>query len=299
MQVKLSLIVTCLMSAPTLAEPQALSLPRADGSLIHYTLDIPPGQPEGLILLSQGSGCAPGAANPSLGAVRGAFATYTALIVEKIGITPADAIGDGSTDCPAAFVQGYTLSQRVADYRLVLEHLQREPGLGYENLVLFGGSEGGLAVARLGALFDPAAIILLSSATGSTFGDMVRSTVPPEGHATIDAGFAAARANPDSSALFAGSSYRFWADILDVRTIDLMLASTSPFLIIQGGLDTSNPVASARATADAFAQEGSCRLTYWEFPTLDHSMRSQDGGSRLGAIAALAAQWVLNPLPAC
>jgi pimeloyl-ACP methyl ester carboxylesterase len=287
------------MSAPTLADPQALSLPRADGSLIHYTLDIPAGQSEGLILLSQGSGCAPGAANQSLAAVRTAFANYTALIVEKIGITPADTIVDGASDCPAAFVQVYTLSQRVDDYRLVLEHVQSDRELDSEKLVLFGGSEGGQAVARLGALFHPAAIILLSSATGSTFGEMVRSTVPPEGHATIDAGFAAARANPDSDALFAGSTYRFWADILDIRTVDLMLAGTSPYLIIQGGLDRSNPVASARATADAFAREGRCSLTYWEFPTLDHAMRRPDGSSRLDAIAALAAQWVTTPAPAC
>ena len=299
MQFKLSLVLACLMSMPTQAMPEALTLSRPDGSLVHYTLDEPAGPSEGLILLSQGSGCAPGATNQSIATVRAAFADYTALIVEKIGITPSAEIVDGASECPATFVQTYTLSQRVDDYRLVLQHLQHDQGLGTDNLVLFGGSEGGLAVAKLGALFHPTATILLSSATGTTFGDMVRSTVPPEGHATIDAGFAAARANPDSSELFAGSTYRFWADILDVRTLELMLASSSPFLIIQGGLDTSNPVASARATVDAFALESRCNLTYWEFPTLDHSMRREDGSSRLGAVAALAAHWVAAPTPAC
>ncbi|MGV8855850.1 MAG: alpha/beta hydrolase family protein [Devosia sp.] len=302
MQIKPRLVTACLLgliSLPALAAPQALTLPRPDGSLIHYTLDRPNGEPEGLLLLSQGSGCLQGATNSSLATVRGAFNTYTTLIVEKIGITPSDATIDGATDCPEAFVRGYTLSQRVDDYRLVLQHVQQETGLGPDNLVLFGGSEGGLAVAKLGSLVQPTATILLSSATGDSFGEMVRSTVPPEGHATIDAGFAAARAHPDSSELFAGSTYRFWADIVDVKTLDLMLASSSPFLIIQGGLDSSNPVAAARATVDAFAQQGRCDLTYWEFPTLDHAMRRPDGSSSLEAVAAMAVQWARTPAPAC
>ena len=298
MDIKRSLALWCLLSLPAQAMPQALTLPRPDGSLVHYTLDKPAGPPDGLIVLAQGSGCAPGAANPSIATVRAAFAGYTALIVEKIGVTPSAAIIDG-TECPIAYVQGYTLSQRVDDYRLVLEHLQQKPELGTDNLVLFGGSEGGLAVAKLSALVHPTATILLSSASGDRFGEMVRSTVPPEGHATIDAGSAAARTHPDSSELFAGSTYRFWADILDVNTLDLMRASSSPFLIIQGGLDKSNPVAAARATADAFAREQRCGLTYWEFPTLDHAMSRPDGGSSLGTVAALAAQWVQAPAPAC
>lgn len=299
MKFALSLAITGLFCVPAHATSEALELARSDGSLIHYTLDRPPGPSEGLLLLSQGSGCNPGATNVSIATIRSAFPDHAALIVEKIGITPDAPIIDGITDCPVEFVEGYTLSQRIEDYRAVLAHLQADSTLNPDHLVLFGGSEGGLAVAKLAAEFHPTATILLSSATGATFGEMVRATVPPEGHATIDAGFAAARANPESTELFAGSTYRFWADILDARTLDFMTKTTSPFLLIQGGMDALNPIASARLTADAFAAEGRCTLTYWEFPSLDHSMRAPDGNSHLAAVAELAAQWVTAPLPAC
>jgi hypothetical protein len=105
---------------------------------------------------------------------------------------------------------------------------------------------------------------------------MVLSTVPAEGHATVEAGFAAARADPQGSALFAGSSHRFWADILDRIPADYMLSSGSPFLIIQGGLDTSLAGGGgprhgrpfSRRPANATSPTGS-------FLPLDHGMRSR------------------------
>ena len=197
---------------------------------------------------------------------------------------------------PSAFHDSYTLSQRLDDYRAVLDMLLAENN---GDLVLFGGSEGGLAVAVLAAEYGPQATIILSSATGMSFGEMVRSTVPPEGHATIDAGFAAARADPEGGTLFAGSTHRFWADILDYRGLDHMLRASSPLLLIQGGRDESSPLASARLTADTFAEKGLCNLTYWEFPALDHAMATPDGTSRLAEIAALAVAWAAAPIARC
>lgn len=294
-----ALAVAGALGAPAYAAPETLTLARPDGSVIHYTLERPEGPPQGLLLLSQGSGCGRGATNPAIATVRAAFPGYAALVVEKIGVTPDAVIDDGFTDCPAEFVQRYTVSQRIEDYRAVLAELRRDPSLAADRLVLFGGSEGGLAVAMLAAELHPQATIILSSAAGIAFGEMVRSTVPPEGHASIDAGFAAARANPDSTDLFAGSSYRFWADILDVKAVDFMVRTDSPFLLIQGGRDTSSPLAAARLTSDAFRAEGRCTLTYWEFPSLDHGMKTPDGTPRLAEIAALAARWVTAPVPAC
>ncbi|KKB08568.1 hypothetical protein VE25_18070 [Devosia geojensis] len=228
--------------------------------------------------------------------MRRAFPGHTAVTVEKIGVAPHADITHGYTDCPSAFSSAYTLSQRLDDYRIVLDTLSADND---EDLVLFGGSEGGLAVAALAAEYDPQATIILSSAMAMSFGEMVRATVPPEGHATIDAGFAAARADPEGDTLFAGSTHRFWADILDFRGLDHMLRATSPFLLIQGGRDPSSPLASARLTADAFAEKGLCNLTYWEFPALDHGMAAPDGASRLADIAALAASWAAAPVAGC
>lgn len=295
----LPLLLLALSAGSIAAAQHTHQLARADGSLIHYTLDAPQGESAGLLVLSQGSGCQPGAQNAALATVRASFAAYTTLIVEKAGITPNAAIAHGNLDCPPEFHARYTVSQRLEDYRAVLVDLRRDPAFADARTILFGGSEGGLAMAMLAASIEPDAAIIMSSATGMPFGDMVRSTVPPEGHPTIDAGFAAARQNPDSSELFAGSTYRFWADILDHTALEHMLATTTPFLVLQGGRDTSSPIEAARLTADAFATDSLCNLTYWEFPALDHGLSDPNGQSHLASITRLAAHWTEDPLPAC
>ncbi len=298
MRFTLGAVAISLVLTSALAAEDGLTLARSDGSLIHYTLDRPAGEAAGLLVIAQGSGCIPSMANPAMGHVRAAFADYAALIVEKMGITPDADIVDGNLDCPKEFIDKYSLSQRVDDYLQVLGPLMQDDSLG-EALVLFGGSEGGLAVARLAGEVTPDATIILSSATGQNFGDMVKATVPPEAHPHFDAAFAEARANPDSTELFGGSTYRFWADIIGMSTAELMVRSDSPFLLIQGGRDVSNPLALARATVDGYAQSGKCGLTYWEFPALDHSMRREDGAARLTEVMNMAAQWAENPSPSC
>lgn len=287
-----------ILFASPLAAAEHRQLARPDGSLIDYYLDRPAGPANGLLLLAQGSGCLPVGKSESLAAARAAFPDHIALSVEKVGVTPASEIVDGFTDCPSAFHDRYTISLRVSDYLAVAAEVRADPAIP-DRLVLFGGSEGGLAVAMLAAELAPDATIILSSATGTDFGTMVLSTVPPEGRPTLEAAFAAARANPDSGEMFAGSSYRFWADMLDRRTLDYMTAASGPFLLIQGGRDTSSPLEAARATADAYRDAGLCNLTYFEFPALDHGMTDPSGTSHLALVAALAAGWAERPMPAC
>ncbi|MDC9822578.1 hypothetical protein PRN20_02430 [Devosia sp. ZB163] len=281
--------IAALAATPALAQTEHRVLPRPDGSSIAFSVDTPAGKPDGILVLAQGSGCQPTTANANFAVMRQAFPRYVTVMVEKYGIASDAVIADGFTDCPAAFHAGHTVAQRVADYVSVLDSLKRRPDTP---LVLFGGSEGGLAVAMLAEQAAPTATILLSSATGIPFADMVLSTVPPEGHGSIRAGFAAARSDPQGRTLFAGSSHRFWADILDRIPADYMARSDTQFLIVQGDRDTSSPVAAARATTDRFATAGKCNLTYWEFPALDHGMEAPNGTSHLADIAEAIAGWV-------
>lgn len=295
----IALVALILLVLPPAFAIDYRTISRADGSPIHYTLDKPAKGATGLLVLSQGSGCARGADNTNLATVRAAFPDYVTLIVEKIGITPDVVIADPFTACPAAFRDRYTVSQRVSDYRAVLAELDADPAINTGNVVLFGGSEGALAMASLAEQVPVRAAILLSAATGETFEDLVLSTLPPEAQDQVRSGFAAARANPDSSELYGGSTYRFWADSLDRRPLDHMRATTTPFLLIQGGRDTSAPVAASRRTLAAFADEGLCNLTYWEFPALDHGLLDPSGANHLAVIAAMAANWAERPIPAC
>lgn len=291
----LPLLLLALSAGSTSAAQTAHQLPRPDGTMIHYTLDMPPGESSGLLVLAQGSGCQPAAASANLAAVRAAFPTYTALIVEKYGIAPDSPVEHGYTDCPAEFLDTYTLAQRIDDYQVVLAEI----GLvtPHQNVVLFGGSEGGLAMEVLATRIHPAAAILLSGSVGGTFGEMVLSTVPPEGQASVSAGFAAARANPDSTML-SGHTHRFWAGILDHRSSDYLEATDTPFLLIYGGRDAA-AVQTARSLADRFAADGRCNLIYLEFPGLDHSMVDPKGRSHMPEVARLAASWAERPAPRC
>jgi len=287
-------LAAAIAATPALAQLEHLQLPRGNGSVIDYSIDAPLHKPEGVLLLAQGSGCLPTARNANLATVRAAFPGYIAVMVEKYGIAPDAAISDGFVDCPAAFHAGHTVSQRVADYETVIATLPVNLPL-----VLFGGSEGGLAVAMLTNRLKPKAAIILSSATGIPFGEMVLSTIPPEGQDQVRRGLAAAAADPTGLTMFAGSSHRFWADILQHLPADYMLRSSSPLLVLQGGLDTSSPVAAARITADRFAAAKLCTLTYWEFPGLDHGMADPTGRSHMAEIAAAAAAWAAIPTPGC
>jgi len=294
MKALLALLLLVLPAGTAAAAPQSHRLARPEGGTIHYTLDMPSGEHAGLLVLAQGSGCRPAAGNTNLAVIRAAFPAHIALIVEKSGIAPDSPVRHGNSDCPPEFHDTYTLSGRIADYQAVLAALDADPA----KTILFGGSEGGLAMEALAARFHPAAAILLSGSVGETFGDMVLSSVPPQGQAIVRAGFEAARADPEGSTLLSGHTHRFWADSLDHRSSDYLEATDTPFLLIHGGRDTA-PVQAVRALPDRFAAQGRCNLTYWEFPALDHGMADPAGQSRLPAIARLAAAWAAQPLPAC
>lgn len=284
----LAAVVLSLL-VPSFAAHGGEAIERADGSNIQYEIDSPDdGSAVPLVVLAQGSGCLPIRASEALNVVRSAFAGFARLTLEKPGVTPEDQPADGA-DCSPEFFQSATISQRVADYRQVIEHFQ---GAKWWNgqLVLFGGSEGGLVMGILAGETDADVAILLSTAPGGTFADIVKSAVPAEGHATVEAGFERARQNPDSVEVWAGHSLRFWANALDLRVSDTMLDADTNFLLIQGGRD---PVPSelARAAADSFARAGRCNLTYWEFPAYDHGMTDGSGRSHLDNVSVQLVQW--------
>jgi hypothetical protein len=292
-------LALCLLALPgaAMAAPEHGEARRADGSAIRWTLDRPDGGGKaGLVVLAQGSGCLAAMQSGAMRQARAAFANLAALTVEKYGVAQDDApTAPDNADCPKAFRDNHTLSQRVADYRQVVESLR---GASWWNgaLVLFGGSEGGLAMAMLAAEVDADAAILISTGGGVPFGQMVRGSIPEEGRPSADAAFEKARRNPESSELWAGHSLRFWADAIDRRAADDMLRADAGFLLIQGGRDVSGAPDAARAVNDLFAGPGRCNLTYWEFPGYDHGLNDRDGNERLSDVLAQSGAWLAAQL---
>lgn len=285
-------LATFIVAAPATAAPQSFETPRADGSVIHWTLDAPDGnEKSGLIVIAQGSGCAAAMQSPNLKLARSVFGNLAALTVEKYGVKPGDNPSDDHMDCPQAYREHHTVSQRVADYRQIIDSL-RDATWWNGKLVLFGGSEGGIVMAMLAPEVRTDAAILISTGGGVPFGQMVRQSIPEEGWPTVDATFEKARRNPDSTELWAGQSLRFWADAIDRRAADYMLRANAGFLLIQGGRDGSGAANVARTVSDLFAKAGRCNLTYWEFPAFDHGMVDVSGNAHMAEVLSQASSWL-------
>lgn len=294
-----------LWSHLAIASPERYETQRADGSTIYWTLDRPDSVDKtGIIVLAQGSGCLSVEHSPSIALARSIYADFAALTVEKYGVKPGDEPQDDYADCSIAFHEHHTITQRVNDYLQVIDLLRDKPWWN-EQLVLLGGSEGGAAVAKLSAQTRVNAIILLSVGGGWTFGEifrqatldeMIRYSVPQEQWPDIDTAFDEARKNPQSSEIFSGSSYHFWADAIDQRAVDFMLDAQAPLLLIHGSSDVSVSVASARMAVDVFVKSGRCNLTYWEFTGYDHGMGDVAGNSRMKEVLTLSHAWLLQQL---
>lgn len=281
-----------MAGSAAMAAPRSFETPRADGSVIHWTLDVPDSEgPSGLVVIAQGSGCAAAMQSPNLGLARSIFGNLTALSVEKYGVEPGDNPRDDHRDCSQVFREHHTISQRVADYRQIIDDL-REAAWWNGELVLFGGSEGGIVMAMLAPEVRADAAILISTGGGVPFGQMVRQSIPEEGWPMVDATFERAREHPDSTDLWAGQSLRFWADAIDRRAADDMLRADTDFLLIQGGRDGAGPANVARAVGDLFAAAGRCNLTYWEFPALDHGLIDANGNAHLTEVLSQASLWL-------
>jgi len=270
---------------------------RADGSTINWHLDNVPGdRPAGLVLVAQGSGCASTITNPNIELLASTFADLLVLTIEKYGVEPGNAPADPIEDCSAAYYANNTISQRVDDAEQVLAELHAE-GIWNGDLALFGGSSGGPVVAMLGArLPETDAIVVFSAGAGLTLAETIPEVVPPPVAATIQEQFDRIRQEPDSLEVMSGNSFRWWADIMDHRPVDDLLAASAPVLLVHGTLDESSPVASARATRDAFAAAGDDRLTYWELQGLDHQMVDTSGTSQMGRVLDSVADWMSGQL---
>jgi len=270
---------------------------RTDGSTIHWSLDNSlVGQAQDLVLIAQGSGCDSPLANENVQLLGSIFDELMVLTIEKYGVKPGDAPVDPIEDCSAEYYANNTISQRVDDAVQVLEELQSRQ-IWNGDLALFGGSSGGAVVSILSArLPDTDAVVVFSAGAGQTLAESITQIVPQGVAAMLEQQFDRVGSDPDSIEILSGNSFRWWADIMDRRVSDDLLVSSAPILVVQGTLDRSSPVASARATRDAFEAAGDTRLTYWELEGLDHHMVDTSGASHMPETLNAVVQWISDQL---
>lgn len=179
----LSMLLTALFMFDASAglARQTHVLERADGTQITFHVDRhAKAARQSALLLLQGSGCEPVAANTRVTSVAPVLAPEHAVItVEKYGVHSASARQNLVDGCSPDYWAGNTLDQRVIDAAQVVARLRQERWWN-GNLVIFGGSEGGAVAAMLAPIVpETQAVLVFSSGIGVPVGELIRAAVPP------------------------------------------------------------------------------------------------------------------------
>lgn len=278
------------------ATPTDYALQRDDGSSIYWTIDRQGGEAkQGVLLVAQGSGCLAATENPNVANAKKLLPNFAVVTVEKYGVEPHAKPKDPFEGCSPAFYAHHTVSQRVIDYQHVLDRLKHEQWWNGQ-LVMFGGSEGGAAVAILAPRVNATAVVIFSSAPGHSFARLFKMTVPPEVAQHADEEFKKIKAAPNSANVWGGNSYRWWTDILNQDMTADLLRTTSPVLLVQGERDNHAPVAIARQIRDEFQHAGRNNFTYWELPGYDHAMQDEHGTSHSDEVMAQISKWLTEQI---
>ncbi|MEM9838322.1 MAG: alpha/beta hydrolase [Pseudomonadota bacterium] len=267
---------------------------RADGSEIHWELDGDTAAgPVKILLIAQGSGCVPARQSPHVQMLAEKAEGFTVLTVEKYGVDWDRRPNDPFTDCTDVHQANHTVTQRVEDVKAVLAGFA-DDDIWQGDLALFGGSEGGAVVSILAAeVPETDAVVVFSTGTGLTMAEFFPMVVPPPVAEQMQNVFDRARANPQSSEVAGGYALKWWADILDRRLSDDLLAADAPVFIVHGENDRSAPVAAARAAQQAFIDAGQAdRLTYKEYSGYDHQMVDEAGISHMSEVLDDVVLWL-------
>ncbi|WP_295797681.1 hypothetical protein [uncultured Microbulbifer sp.] len=289
------LLIAIFVSFTTIeahAEPEKRVTKREDGSNIYWSIEHPnTDKRRGVLLIAQGSGCGPTTQNPTIASAKSIVSDYSVLLVEKYGVSHDDRPEDPMTDCSKDFFSHHTVGQRVADVSRVIKELKGSSWWSGE-LVLFGGSEGGAVVSRLTPLLRPIATVVFSSGPGASLAESLLSVIPPPAKKQANEVFKQARENPESTKMWGGNSYRWWADVVDDVQVKHLLKTNVPVLVVQGERDQFSPVESARAARRYYDDAGRCELTYWEFPDYDHFMTDSDGHNHRDEVFQKISKWI-------
>ncbi len=282
------------LATPSAHQPPMIrhEVERPDGSTITYWLAEASGRSSEIVLVMQGTGCEAVSSKPNLRDAAEALRPHARiLLIDKIGSGRGDdtPLVDG---CSQQYWDRYTLSQRVQDCLRVIADLRRQSWRD-GSIVIFGGSEGGAVAALLAPLVpETKATIVLSSGTGVPLGDLIREAVPPQVSSEALAVFAAAHQQPTGQRRWAGLSYRWWDDAIDIVPARSLAQSSAPVLLIHGARDKSSPVSTARAGRDLLRGAGKTNVTYREFTGLDHLMRDANGVDRMNEVLLGAREWI-------
>lgn len=295
------LSVLALWSGLAMAQSAALTLPREDGSSIHYYLDAAvPGQSSAaLLVILQGSDCNSVRHIRLVTPMRQVLPAADLLTVEKYGIDDTLPYREEvpRQDCPDAFVQHDTPQRRVSDVTQVLQAVSARNG--YQKVAVLGGSEGAVIANLVTASSGLVDATLAFSGGGRWFIDDVRHSVadaPKEEKAGLNAFLQQVLTAPPFPLNASDHGYAWWHGMLNIDQLASLRSIKTPVLIVQGDQDRAvSPGAVGKMIAELRA-DGKTNITYLNYPALDHVMRRENDESEMTRVLADMRAWLEQQL---
>lgn len=281
---------------------------REDGSSIHYYLqkyerdsDRIVGAPKRLLLLIQGSGCAPiSQQSETMQKLASVLPESNQLWVEKRGLEghSAEAIVDFEA-CSSSYYQHESLFQRVSDYRDVLKKL----AVYYYEVIVLGGSEGAIIAGLLRQENLPITAMIALNGGGQYFIDdilwNIEKTVPEPYRTEALVGIRdfmeqaqqmSDRELDENRDNASNHSLRWWSEMFSLDMDFIWKKGDIPLLMIQTLGDDNVSVSSAMALFESLESYSHIETKF--FPELDHGFKNRDGVSEIEAIITHIQSWL-------
>ena len=301
----LLLILTCSVSAK---EVITHTTSRDDGSHISYYLAQHSYDADTLLLILQGSDCNSVLKIDSiLTNYKNVWPEADIFLIEKYGIDnklkySADT---ARKDCPAQYLENDSPAQRVADIKVVLDIVRKDGP--YKKFVLLGGSEGAVIANLVTADVDYIDATIAFNGGGRWFIDDVSHSIaakykkPEEARKDID-GFTGFSEHVLNSKPFelevSGHGYHWWHQMLSIDQLDTLQNVKSPFLIVQGGRDTSVSPQKTDKMMQHLKDLGKSNIEYRRYEELDHGLKNSDGKSLRKEVISDINIWLQSKLGA-
>ncbi|MGV8893862.1 MAG: prolyl oligopeptidase family serine peptidase [Burkholderiaceae bacterium] len=182
--------------------------------------------------------------------------------------------------CSRDFIKADHPSRWIADQTEFIHtqlDLARQRGASPQRVVVAGISEGGDIVPVLAHAIPAVTHAVIIANGGMNPLDAYRLQAQRQGFSAALAALGALDtppADPDARAHYIGGrTWRYWAELRDLRQTESLLALSIPIWMAMGDADQAVPVASAFYLRDQFALQGKTNLTLAVYPGADHSLR--------------------------
>lgn len=239
----------------------------------------------------------------------------TVVALEPPGVprqfaAPVHGLSEG---CPATFLQQSDFSHLIASYKTAVDDVIASANRPIDAIMFVGVSDGAVTAAALAGEYQQTSHIVLVSGFGSDqvtgqMDDLVGSVLNAPKDAAARAAVAtyasrliSIRARPSETAIWQGQSETHWASTFG-KASSAEVAGLAPrvkTLLVQGGADTSWPVANfRRGLAELLVAGRSAWIQY--IPCADHNLICpNDGGApkNLAGVVDAAMQWFVKGEP--